>query len=96
MGREGGGKYSHFLSYCRSLSVSYRVDSLLRIVHLMIKLNQLAKMTNKMKLCRILYCFLTALHVLSGIFAHHQEHLNCIYSFWFYSHLLLLAHVKAE
>jgi len=35
-------------------------------------------MTNKMQLCRIIYCFLTALHVSSDIFAHHQEHLNCI------------------
>jgi len=28
---------------------------------------------------------LTALHVSSDIFAHHQEHFNCNYSFWFYS-----------
>ena len=28
---------------------------------------------------------MTALHVSSDIFAHHQEHLNCNYSFWFYS-----------
>jgi len=28
---------------------------------------------------------LTALHISSDIFAHHQEHLNCNYSFWFYS-----------
>jgi hypothetical protein len=37
-----------------------------------------------MQLCRIIYCSLTALHVSSDIFAHHQEHLNCIYSFWYY------------
>ena len=42
MGREGGSKYSHFLSYCRSLSVYYGVDSI-RIVHL-IKLNLLEKL----------------------------------------------------
>ena len=42
------------------------------------------KMTNKMQLCRIIYCTLTAVHVSSDIFAHHQEHLNCNYSFWFY------------
>jgi hypothetical protein len=36
------------------------------------------KMTNKIQLCRIIYYFLAALHVLSNIFAHHQEHLNCI------------------
>jgi len=40
-------------------------------------------MTNKMQLCRIIYCSLTALHVSSDIFAHHQKHLNCIYSFWY-------------
>jgi len=34
-----------------------------------------------MQLCRIFYCSLTALHVSSDIFAHHQEHLNCMYSF---------------
>jgi len=43
------------------------------------------KMTNKMELCRIIYYSLAALRVSSDIFAHHQEHLNCIYSFWFYS-----------
>jgi len=35
-------------------------------------------MTNKMQLCRIIYCSLTALCVSSDIFAHYQEHLNCI------------------
>jgi hypothetical protein len=39
------------------------------------------KMPNSMQLCRIIYCSLTALHVLSDIFAHHQEHLNCICNF---------------
>ena len=34
---------------------------------------------------RIIYCSLAALHISSDIFAHHQEHLNCNYSFWFYS-----------
>jgi hypothetical protein len=47
------------------------------------------KMTNKMQLCRRIYYSLAALHVLSNIFAHHQEHLNCIYSFWYYMHMLL-------
>ena len=41
-------------------------------------------MTNKMQQYRIIYCSLAALHVSSDIFAHHQEHLNCIYSFWYY------------
>jgi hypothetical protein len=36
------------------------------------------KMTNKMQLCRIIYYSLPALHVSSDIFAHHQDHLNCI------------------
>jgi hypothetical protein len=38
----------------------------------------LTKMTNKMQLCRIIYCYLTAMHVSSDIFAHYQELLNCI------------------
>jgi len=41
------------------------------------------KMTNKMQLYRIMYCSLTALHVSNNIFAHHQEHLNFIYSLWY-------------
>jgi len=41
------------------------------------------KMTNKMQLCRIIYCSLTALRISSDIIAHNQEHLNCNYSFWF-------------
>jgi len=36
------------------------------------------KMTNEMQLCTIIYYSLAAVHVLSDIFAHHQEHLNCI------------------
>jgi len=43
------------------------------------------EMTNKMQLCRIIYCSLTAVHVSSDIFAQRQEHLNCNYKFWFYS-----------
>jgi len=39
------------------------------------------KMTNKVQLCRTVYCSLTVLHVSSDIFAHHQDHLNCNYSF---------------
>jgi len=49
-----------------------------------------------MQLCRIVYCSLTALHVSSDIFAHHQQHLNCMYSFWYYSHTLLPADVMGE
>jgi len=36
------------------------------------------KMTDEMQLCRIIYYSLAAVHVSSDIFAHHQEHLNCI------------------
>ena len=56
----------------------------------------LTKMTNTMQLCRIIYCSLRALHVSSDIFAHHQENLNCIYSFWFHSHVVMSAAVVAE
>jgi len=31
----------------------------------------------------LFHCSLTAVHVSSNIIAHHQEHLNCSYSFWF-------------
>ena len=37
---------------------------------------QYTKMTHKMQLCRTIYYSLAALHVLSNIFAHHQEHIN--------------------
>jgi hypothetical protein len=47
-------------------------------------------MTNKMQMCRTIYCSLTTLHVSSNIFAHHQEKLNCIYSFWYYSRTSML------
>jgi len=36
---------------------------------------------------------LVDLHVSSDIIAHHQEHLNCSYSLWFYSRVSLLAAV---
>ena len=42
-------------------------------------------MTKKMQQCRIIYCFLAALHVSRDIFAHHQEHINCTYSLWYYT-----------
>jgi hypothetical protein len=53
-------------------------------------------MTNKMQLCRIIYYSLAALHVSSDIFAHHQERLNCIYSFWFYTRMSLPAGIVGE
>jgi hypothetical protein len=53
------------------------------------------KITNKMQLCRIIYCFLLALHVSSDIFAHHQERLNFMYNFWYYSHVSVPAGIEA-
>jgi len=41
-------------------------------------MQQYTKMTKKMQLCRIICYSLAALHVSSDIFAHYQEHLNCI------------------
>jgi len=38
---------------------------------------------------------LSDLHVSSDIIAHHQEHLNCSYSFWFYWRVLLSAAIMA-
>jgi len=38
-------------------------------------------------------CSLTVLHVSNDVTAHHQEHLNCSYSFWFYSRVSLSAAV---
>jgi len=49
-----------------------------------------------MQLCRIIYYSLAALHVPSDIFAHHQEHLNCIYSFWYYTRMLLPVGIMGE
>jgi hypothetical protein len=60
-----------------------------------VSLDQFTKMTNKTQLCRIIYCSLTAVHVSSDIFAHHQEHLNCMYSFWYYSPVSLPAGIEA-
>jgi len=42
-----------------------------------------------MQQCSIIYCSLAALHVSSDTFAHHQEHLNCIYGLWYYTRELL-------
>jgi len=38
-----------------------------------------------MQLCRVIYYSLAALHVSSYVFTLHQEHLNCIYSLWYYT-----------
>jgi len=65
-------------------------------IHGSVHRDVLTKMTNKMQVCRIMYCSLTALHVSSDILAYHQEHLNCIYSFWYYSRMWLPAGVMDE
>jgi hypothetical protein len=49
-----------------------------------------------MQHCRIIYCSLAALHFSSDIFAHHQEHLNCIYSLWYYTRESLPAGFMGE
>jgi len=54
------------------------------------------KMANKMQQCRIIYCSSAALHVSSDTLAHHQEHLNCIYSLWYYTRELLPAGFLGE
>ena len=42
-----------------------------------------------MQQCKIIYYFLAALHVSSDTFAHHQEHLNCVYCLQYYTRELL-------
>ena len=51
----------------------------------------ITKITNKMQLCRLIYCSLLAQHVSSDIFACHREYLDCIYSIWYYSPMSLPA-----
>ena len=40
-------------------------------IHGSVHHDRITKLTNKMQLCRIIYCSLTALHVSSDNFAHH-------------------------
>ena len=49
-----------------------------------------------MQLRRVIYCPLIALHVSRDIFAHHQEHFNCNFSFWFYSRVSLSAAADSD
>jgi len=53
-------------------------------------------MTNKTQENLLFHCSLTAQHVSSDIITHHQEVLNCNYSFWFYSRLSLPSAVKHD
>jgi hypothetical protein len=61
-----------------------------------VTVNQYMKMTNKFQQCRIIYCSLAALHVSSDTFAHHQGHLNCIYSLWYYTCVVVAASFMGE
>jgi hypothetical protein len=54
------------------------------------------RMTNKMQQSRKIYCSLAALHVSSSVFAHHQEHPNCIYSLWYYTRYSMPAGFMGE
>jgi len=85
-----------YISDVRKMAVNVKHPFLNLIFKVPCIMIQFMKITNKMQLCRIIYCSLTALHVLSDIFTHHQEHINCMYSFWYYSHVLLPADIKAE
>ena len=51
---------------------------------------------NKMQMCRIIYYSLAVLHVSSDIFARNQKHQNCIYSFWYYTRMLLPVGIIGE
>ena len=43
-----------------------------------------------------MYYSLAVLHGSSDIFAHNQEHLNCIYTFWSYTRMSLPAGIMGE
>jgi len=49
-----------------------------------------------MQFRRIIYYSLAVVHISSDIFAHYQEHLNCIYSFWYYTRILLPVGIMGE
>ena len=51
-------------------------------------------MTNKMQMCSIIYYSLAALRVSSDIFAHHQEHLNCITAASWQRHTCLIPEAR--
>ena len=74
------GQMDAFTSY---MWLEGQMNKLL-IWHSWFRASWYTKMTKNMQLCRIIYCSLTALHVSSDIFAHHQEHLNCIHNFTTY------------
>ena len=53
-------------------------------------------MTHMMQQCWVIYRSLVALRVSRDTFARHQEHLNCIYSLWYYTPELLPAGFMGE
>ena len=88
--------YIYIYIYALFLSKQIFVKHFVLLFTVLCVVIQFMKITNKMQLCRIIYCSLTALHVSGDIFAHHQEHLNCMYSFWYYSHVSLTADIEDE
>jgi len=75
----------------KTVICDYKLDNHGSVLH-----DKITKMTNKMHLCGIICCFLATLHVSSNIFAHNQEHQNCVYSFRYYSRMSLPAGVTDE
>ena len=54
-------------------------------IHRTTQLTIFTKWPTRCNCVDLIYFSFTVLHVSSGIFAHHHEHLKCNYSFWFYS-----------
>jgi hypothetical protein len=50
-------------------------------IHESVHRDTIMKVTNRMQLYRLINFFLSALHVLGDVFAHHQEHVT-VYSIW--------------
>jgi hypothetical protein len=72
--RDIGEQLCKFIRWCDSPNIIIGFDIHGSVHHD----TMFTKITNKIQLCRIIYCSLTALHVYSDIFAYHQEHLNLI------------------
>jgi hypothetical protein len=77
-------KMQNFYSCLKRVCLSWGFGELYLFINLIFMfpcmMTQYTKMTNKVQLCRTIYYSLVALHVSSDIFAHHQEHLNCVTS----------------
>jgi hypothetical protein len=73
---------AHFISFiCFSYIILYmfRTKTFINLLFMFpCIVTQYTKMTNKIQLCRIIYYSWAAVHVSNDIFAHHQEHRNCI------------------